>query len=139
MAKSRGCGCASVVLLLVVAAAAGVGYKFVLPWWRRQPPKPSGGELQVHVLDVGQGDSILIVSPAGKSVLIDAGDFGKDKVVRDALTRYNVSHLDYFVATHAHPDHIGGAAEVLKSVKVDNVIDNGVEPEGFSEPKKAND
>ena len=137
MAKSRGCGCASVLLLVLVAAAAGVGYKFVLPWWRRQPPKPSGGELQVHVLDVGQGDSILIVSPAGKSVLIDAGDFGKDKVVRDALKRYNVSHLDYFVATHAHADHIGGAAEVLKSVKADNVIDNGLAPEGFEEPKQA--
>ncbi len=127
------------MLLLLVAAAAGVGYKFVLPWWRRQPPKPSGGELQVHVLDVGQGDSILIVSPAGKSVLIDAGDFGKDKVVREALTRYNVPHLDYFVATHAHPDHIGGAAEVLKSVKVDNVIDNGLAPEGYDEPRKTND
>jgi competence protein ComEC len=119
------------VLALVLVAAAGVGYKFALPWWNKQPPRPSGGELQVHVLDVGQGDSILIVSPAGKTVLIDAGDFGKDKVVRDALTRYNVSHLDYFIATHAHPDHIGGAAGVLQNVKVDNVIDNGVPPSDY--------
>lgn len=125
--------------MLVLAAAVGIGYKFALPWWRKQPPKASGGELQVHVLDVGQGDSILVVSPAGKTVLIDAGDFGKDKVVRDALTRYNVSHLDYFIATHAHPDHIGGAAEVLKSVKVDNVIDNGVAPpEYVDEQSKSN-
>jgi competence protein ComEC len=119
------------VLALALAAAGVVGYKFALPWWQKQPPKPSGGELQVHVLDVGQGDSILIVSPAGKTVLIDAGDFGKDKVVRDALARYNVSHLDYFVATHAHPDHIGGAAGVLQNVKVDNVIDNGVPPSDY--------
>ncbi|MDT7540678.1 MAG: competence protein ComEC [Acidobacteriota bacterium] len=124
------------MLALLVLAGLGVGYKFALPWWQKQPPKPSGAELQVHVLDVGQGDSILIVSPTGKSVLIDAGDFGKDKVVRDALTRYNVSHLDYFVATHAHPDHIGGAAEVLKNVKVDNVIDNGVAPSDYVDPQQ---
>jgi competence protein ComEC len=124
------------VLAIVVVVAAGIGYKFALPWWRKQPPRPSGAELQVHVLDVGQGDSILIISPTGKSVLIDAGDFGKDKVVRDALTRYNVSHLDLFVATHAHPDHIGGAAEVLKNVKVDQVIDNGVAPPDYVDPQQ---
>lgn len=124
------------MLALVVLVAAGVGYKFALPWWRKQPPKPSGAELQVHVLDVGQGDSILIISPTGKSVLIDAGDFGKDKVVRDALTRYNVSHLDLFVATHAHPDHIGGAAGVLQNVKVDQVIDNGVAPADYVDPQQ---
>jgi beta-lactamase superfamily II metal-dependent hydrolase len=123
------------VLALLAVAAAGLGYKFVLPWWQRQPPRPSGAELRVHVLDVGQGDSILIVSPTGKTVLVDAGDFGRDKVVREALGRLGVQQLDYFVATHAHPDHIGGAAEVLKNVKVLNVIDNGVEPDELTEEK----
>jgi competence protein ComEC len=96
-----------------------------------QPPPASGGELQVHVLDVGpaDGDSILIISPTGKSVLIDAGDTGKGKVVLDALKRYNVQQLDYFVATHPHPDHIGGADEVIKATKVVNVIDNGMAPD----------
>jgi competence protein ComEC len=60
-------------------------------------------------------------------VLIDAGDAGKGKVVLDALKRYKVDHLDYFIATHPHPDHIGGADEVLNGIKVTNVIDNGVD------------
>jgi len=114
------------VLLL---GAGGFGFwKYGLPWLRTRPPKPSG-ELQVHVLDVGpiEGDSILIISPAGKSVLIDAGDAGKGKVVLDALKRYKVERLDYFIATHPHPDHIGGADEVLNGIKVANVIDNGVD------------
>jgi beta-lactamase superfamily II metal-dependent hydrolase len=83
------------------------------------------------VLDVGpvEGDSILIISPGGKSLLIDAGDTGKGKVVLDALKRYNLQQLDYFVATHPHPDHIGGADEVFKATKVLNVIDNGLEPD----------
>src|SRR6266542_770761 len=126
---TRGCGCAIAVLVIVVAAATFVFFKWGLPWLRTRPPKASGGELQVHVLDVGpiEGDSILIISPTGKSVLIDAGDAGKGKVVLDALKRYKVDHLDYFIATHPHPDHIGGADEVLNGIKVATVIDNGVD------------
>lgn len=116
------------VLVVVLGAGGAAFWKFGLPWLRSRAPKPSG-ELQVHVLDVGpiEGDSILIISPAGKSVLIDAGDAGKGKVVLDALKRYKVDHLDYFIATHPHPDHLGGADEVLNGIKVANVIDNGVD------------
>ena len=126
---TRGCGCAIAVLVIVLGAAGFAFFKWGLPWLKSRPPKPSGGELQVHVLDVGpiEGDSILIISPSGKSVLIDAGDAGKGKVVLDALKRYKLDHLDYFIATHPHPDHIGGADEVLNAIKVANVIDNGVD------------
>ena len=126
--STRGCGCAIAVLVLLLGAG-GVGFfKFGLPWLRSRPPKPTG-ELQVHVLDVGpiEGDSILIISPAGKSILIDAGDAGKGKVVLDALKRYKIERLDYFIATHPHPDHLGGAPEVLNGIKVANMIDNGVD------------
>src|SRR4029453_8860872 len=83
----------------------------------------------VRVLDVGpvEGDSILIVSPSGKTVLIDAGDAGKGKVVLDALKQSKVERLDYFIATHPHPDHIGGADEVMNAIKIGTVIDNGVD------------
>ncbi len=118
-------------MLLAVAIGAGfLGWKYVYPWWKKQPPPASGGDLVVRVLDVGpiEGDSILISSPAGKTVLIDAGDTTKGKAVVEALKRNNVQQIDYFIATHPHPDHIGGAAEVFKAVKVLNVIDNGQQP-----------
>jgi beta-lactamase superfamily II metal-dependent hydrolase len=118
-------------VLFVIAVAAGFVYwKYVRPWLRNQPPPASGGELAVRVLDVGpvNGDSILISSPSGKNVLIDAGDTTKGKAVVDALKRNNIQQLDYFIATHPHPDHIGGSAEVFKAVKVLNVIDNGEGP-----------
>ena len=139
---SRGCGCAAAVLLVVIGAAGFVGWKFILPRWKQRPPPPSGGELQVHVLDVGpvNGDSILIVSPAGKNVLIDAGDTTKAKNVVDALRRHNIQQLDYFIVTHPHPDHMGGAAEVFKAVRVLNVIDNNQPPsvpESLLPPKPA--
>ncbi|HEV8169354.1 MAG TPA: MBL fold metallo-hydrolase, partial [Pyrinomonadaceae bacterium] len=141
---TRGCGCAIAVLLAVFLAGAFVTWRYVLPWWRTQPPPASGGELTIRILDVGpiNGDSILISSPSGKTVLIDAGDTTKGKAVVEALKRNNIQQLDYFIATHPHPDHIGGAAEVFKAVKVLNVIDNGQPPSVLQKatppPKQAN-
>jgi len=127
----KGCGCAIAVLVVVLAVAGYAGWRYVLPWWRTQPPPASGGELKVFVLDVGpvNGDSILILAPSGKSVLIDAGDAGKGKVILDALKRNNIQQLDYFIVTHPHPDHMGGADEVMKGIKVLNIIDNGEAPD----------
>ena len=126
--STRGCGCALAVLVFLLGGGTFAFVKWGLPWWRSQPPRPTG-ELKVVVLDVGpvEGDSILILAPGGKSVLIDAGDAGKGKVVLEALKRYKVEKLDYLIATHPHPDHIGAADEVLNGIKVETVIDNGVD------------
>lgn len=126
--STRGCGCAIAVLVVLLGAGLGVWLKWGRAWWNTRPPKPTG-ELQVHVLDVGpiEGDSILIVSPTGKSILIDAADAGKGKVILDTLKRYKIEKLDYLIATHPHPDHIGSADEVMNGIKVEKVIDNGVD------------
>lgn len=126
--STRGCGCVIAVLVLVLGGGTFAFVKWGLPWWRAQPPKPTG-ELKIVALDVGpvEGDSLLILAPGGKSVLIDAGDAGKGKVILEALKRHKVEKLDYFIATHPHPDHIGGADEVLNGIKVATVIDNGVD------------
>jgi beta-lactamase superfamily II metal-dependent hydrolase len=118
---------AALGVVLAVGAVAGV--KFLKPWWEarqaRQLPAASGNELQVHVLDVGLGDSILVVAPSGKTVLVDAGPPGAGKKVLEALKRAGVDHLDYFVATHAHADHVGAADEVLKAINVGQVYYSG--------------
>lgn len=123
-----GRGCLIAIALVLVASLIG-GY-LLLRWWKKKeapPPAPaSGDELQVHVLNVGQGDSILIVAPGGKAVLVDAGVPGSGKIVMEALKRYGVKQIDLMVATHAHADHIGGADEVLKAVKVATVLDSKV-------------
>ncbi len=129
MARTKGgCGCAIAVLVVFLGALGFVGYKFVLPWWNKQPPPASGKELRVHVLDVGQGDSILIIAPEGKTVLVDAGDEKNGKKVVEALKAQGVQQLDYFIATHTHPDHVGGAAEVFGNFKVTTVLHNDFPP-----------
>ncbi|HEV2911812.1 MAG TPA: ComEC/Rec2 family competence protein [Pyrinomonadaceae bacterium] len=132
---NKGCGCALAALAVFLLVVALLGYYFVWPWWeQRRVPPPSGGQLEVHVLDVGQGDSILIIAPEDKEtkqrkvVLVDAGDTGRGKIVLDALKRYNVSQIDLFIASHAHADHIGGADEVIKATSVRSVLDSSVPP-----------
>ncbi|MDX6484117.1 MAG: competence protein ComEC [Gaiellaceae bacterium] len=127
----RGCGCALVALVAVLLVGGYAGYKFVLqPWWEKHkaeaPPPASGDETKVVVLDVGQGDSILIITPGGKTALVDAGEPGDGKIVLAALKKYGVDHIDLFVATHAHADHIGAADEVIRGTNVAHVLYSGV-------------
>ncbi len=123
----RGCGCAVVVAILFLAIIFALWY-FIFRSREAPLPPPSGNELQVHVLDVGQGDSILIISPEGKAVLVDAGDTGRGRAVVEALRRHNVAEIDLLIATHAHADHIGAADEVIRAVSVRRVLDSGVRP-----------
>lgn len=85
---------------------------------------PSGQNLTVHFLDVGQGDSILI-EYHGESMLIDAGESDQGQVVTDYLQGQGISTLDYVVATHPHSDHIGGMDDVLNNFQVEHFIDSG--------------
>ena len=83
------------------------------------------GILEVDILDVGQGDSIFIRSPEGKTVLIDAGTGRKGDVVA-MLKERNVEMLNLVVATHPHADHIGGLDEVLEAIPVKAYLDSGM-------------
>lgn len=81
-------------------------------------PDPVGPSLDVVVIDVGQGDSILLISPDGNTMLVDAGPpdaFGR---IRKALDAHGVNSLDVVVATHPHEDHIGSMASVLNAYRV---------------------
>ena len=78
-------------------------------------------EMTLHVLDVGQGDAILVESD-GEWMLFDAGP--RDRTV-DLLHQHGVSHLKYFVTSHPDADHIGGAAAVIRSFSIDIYADSG--------------
>ena len=73
----------------------------------------TGGPLVITFIDVGQGDSELIRSPGGKSVLIDAGDAHGGAAVLNTLSKIGAASLDLVYMTHPHDDHIGGMKAVL--------------------------
>ncbi|MGE7984028.1 MBL fold metallo-hydrolase [Solibacillus sp. NPDC093137] len=82
-------------------------------------------EMAVHFIDVGQGDSIFIEAPNGKTMLIDGGVKGAGKEVVAYLKVQGVNRLDYVVATHPDADHIGGLISVLNSISIKEFIDSG--------------
>ena len=77
--------------------------------------------IEIHFIDVGQGDSILIET-SDASMLIDAGENNKGTVVINYLKAQSIEKLDYVIGTHPHSDHIGGLDTVIKSIPVDNII-----------------
>ncbi len=110
------------------AVLACVGCALWLYACREKPkeaPLPTEGKLQVYAVDVGQGDSLVILTPGGKSVLIDAGLNQEGENVVKFLREHNVSSLDLVVATHPHADHIGGIPDVLRAVPVKTFLDSG--------------
>lgn len=134
-------------LALILAAAAGLALAMILVrrrplaaavglaaltlsafWICVVPPRPQAqpGVLEITAIDVGQGDSLLLVSPQGRTMLVDAGglphwahselDIGED-VVSPYLWSRGFHQLDVLALTHAHADHMGGMPAVLASFR----------------------
>ncbi|MFZ3578974.1 S-layer homology domain-containing protein [Virgibacillus sp. DJP39] len=82
-------------------------------------------DMKVHFLDVGQGDSILIETPNGKTILIDGGLQSAGEKIVDYLAKSGITSIDLLVATHPDADHIGGLIDVLEKVEVKRVLDSG--------------
>ncbi len=82
---------------------------------------PVDSSLEVHFIDVGQGDSTLILC-GDEAMLIDAGDNDKGTLVQDYLTAQGVKSLKYMIGTHPDADHIGGMDVVLYKFDCETII-----------------
>lgn len=85
------------------------------------------GELQIHFMDVGQGDGILILFPDGRDMLIDCANYNNSSTVRGEILDYMDDYvtdgqLDYLMLTHCDRDHVSFMDEVLEEYQVDNVF-----------------
>lgn len=128
-------GFISIFIIVIVCG----GIIFLLSSNKPQPvpdTEPSNGEnklgnddsndevkklIQIHYIDVGQGDSIFIELPNKKAMLIDAGESSKGKVVANYITDLGYSKIDYIVGTHPHADHIGGLAHIINNFDIGDI------------------
>ena len=108
----------------IATVTALVALLVASPW----ASSTDSGELELTAIDVGQGDSLLVVFPEGKTMLIDGGgrleygmvkrrsnlDIGED-VVSSYLWAREIRHIDILAATHAHQDHIGGLRALMEN------------------------
>ena len=78
-------------------------------------------DLEVHFVDVGQGDCELIISQ-GNVMLIDSGDHDESNKVVNYLLIHGITHIDYVIATHPHADHIGEMSRILGTFDVGKFI-----------------
>ncbi len=78
-------------------------------------------KMEVHFIDVGQGDSTLITCD-GHAMLIDAGDYSKGTAIQNYLQKQKVTKLDYLILTHPDSDHIGGAPVIITKFEIDKVF-----------------
>ena len=87
------------------------------------------GMMEVHTIDVGQGDSILVIQK-DKVMLVDCGTRAKGETVVEYLKKLGITKIDILVGTHSHDDHMGGIAEVIRNFEIgilyapDNTKDN---------------
>jgi competence protein ComEC len=100
---------------LVIAATATA-----IIAWAPAIHLPYSGKVEMHVLDVGQGDAILLRTDKGHWILIDAGriwnggDAGRSTVIPYVMRRGGT--LESFILSHPHADHVGGAASVFRAL-----------------------
>ena len=73
----------------------------------------------IHVIDVGQADSILITTPSNKNMLIDGGDEDSAKIIKSYLKNKKVKNLDVVIATHPDSDHIGSLDYIIDNFDVE--------------------
>lgn len=117
--------CAAAAILLVVFAAAIHFHWFSCVSGCSEPvsepskplPKPKSGQLSVYFFDVEQGDAALLISPSGKTMLIDSGEAVYGDLLLAWLEELGVKQLDLAVGTHPHFDHVGAMPQVLSAVK----------------------
>ena len=106
-----------------VGAAIVLMIAFNIGIYITKPP-----EMQVHFIDVHQGDSALVITPHGHAMMFDTGgvrehtfDIG-GRVDVPYLHHYGITKLDYIFLTHAHEDHAAAAGSIVKALEVDNII-----------------
>lgn len=86
---------------------------------KTEPTAPEiKGDVVVHFIDVGQGDSIFIELPNNETMLIDAGEIGQGDLVSTYIFSQGYDTIDHVIATHPHSDHIGGMPEVLDTFNI---------------------
>ena len=102
--------------VLIIITSIIIIFNFILFCYSLIPK-----DLQIYFIDVGQGDSCLIITPNDNKILIDGGE-GEPEVLISYLLDRKIKTLDYIMISHFDSDHCNGLIEVIKSLNVKNIL-----------------
>jgi competence protein ComEC len=109
-----------------IAIGAAAGALAVGVAWHSLLPLRGPGELEVTMLDIGQGDAVLVVTPGGQRVLVDGGPSGTALAHElGPVLPHWARTIDAIVLSHPEADHVGGLPEALRRYRARDVYDNG--------------
>lgn len=129
----------AIIIILIIASILGINVSDFFPSdseqgqtstsileWLSEDTQTSNqemveGALIVHMIDVGQGDSFLLVQD-GRIALVDCGTASAGKDIVKYLQDLGISNIDYVFGTHPHDDHMGGMYEVITNFDIGKVI-----------------
>jgi competence protein ComEC len=109
----------AIVLIILITIAAYISNVFS-EQDNGQKTSNVSGELKVHYLDVGQGDSIII-QQGSAAMIIDAGNPGDKGTIVRYIDSLGIKKFDFVVGTHVHADHIGSMDTVIKTYEIGKV------------------
>ena len=119
------------ILLSVFVLLSGYFYSPVTAYAENQS---KSNQMEVHFIDVGQGDCTLITCD-GQSLLIDTADESKGTAIQSYLRKQNIEKLDYLILTHPDSDHIGGAPVIITKFGIENIFMSNYEKDNLTYEK----
>lgn len=112
----------AVIFVVIFVSNNGFNYCYATIYGNNFQRNP----FQIHFIDVGRGDCILIKLPTNQTMLIDTGEEEYSLRVCEYITQYMIAEdmdkVDYFLITHPDTDHIGGALKIMQTFKVVNFL-----------------
>ncbi len=116
------------ILTLALAFLLFAGGAGLWAWQRADRAALTEGKLQLHFIDVGQGDAALLILPTGERIMIDTGTKESGEAILAHLAKWEVSALDLVILSHNHDDHAGGLSVLTDAIPVGGVLYTGEAP-----------
>ena len=115
----------NIIKKIIVPLTMSLGLVVSVPVDSFADPAKNSTDDRIHFLDTGKGGDAIIIESNGRFAMVDSGESTPQNVetIKKYLKDIGADHLDYFIATHIHSDHIGNIASLINSgIKVENII-----------------
>ncbi len=121
--------------LLLIAGLLIAGAALWL-WKANEHLHNTKGQLQIHFINVGQGDAALLILPTGERIMVDVGPAESTETVLSHLTKWRVEALDMVILSHSHEDHAGALSALAEALPIGGLLHTDAPPQDCDLPTR---